>query len=84
MVTPRSASRTQRLNTANKGSQGSRGDKRVSGCGVGRRRTTKEGSSREDDDLFVVDFENEDPQAELTHPLWEIATLNDADPTPRI
>ncbi|KAG3065952.1 hypothetical protein PI124_g22197 [Phytophthora idaei] len=72
------------MNTANEGSQGSRGGKRASRGGAERRRTTKEDLSSEDDDLFVVDFEDEDPQAELTRQMEDIAVLNDADPTPRI
>ncbi|KAF1784488.1 hypothetical protein GQ600_9376 [Phytophthora cactorum] len=59
IVKPRSANCTQRNNTANEGSQGSRGGKRASGGGAGRRRTANEDSSSEDGDVFAVGFEDD-------------------------
>ncbi|KAF1787159.1 hypothetical protein GQ600_15438 [Phytophthora cactorum] len=38
----------------------------------------------DDDDLLPPTYEDEDPQAELTRQMREIAALNDSDPTPRI
>ncbi|KAF1775331.1 hypothetical protein GQ600_13237 [Phytophthora cactorum] len=41
-------------------------------------------SSSGGDDLLPLAYEDEDPQAELTPQMREIAALNDSDPTPRI
>ncbi|KAF1779008.1 hypothetical protein GQ600_1259 [Phytophthora cactorum] len=47
----------------------------------GRRQTNTGASSSDDDDLLRPTYEDEDPQAELTRQMREIAALNDSDPT---
>ncbi|KAG3158667.1 hypothetical protein C6341_g14337 [Phytophthora cactorum] len=82
MVTPRSTSRTRRMDTEDDGSQGHRGKARASRSVSGRRRATTYASSSDDDDLLPHAYEA--PQPELTRQMREIAALNDSDPTPRI
>ncbi|KAF1774181.1 Retrotransposon gag domain [Phytophthora cactorum] len=55
--------------------------------GRGFTRPSRRGTSFQkcdDDDLLRPTYEDEDPQAELTRQMREIAALNDSDPTPRI
>ncbi|KAG3114066.1 hypothetical protein PI124_g7980 [Phytophthora idaei] len=84
MVTPRSTSRTRRMDAEDEGSRGRRGGTRAPRSGSGRRRTNANVSSSDDDDLIPPAYEVKDPQTELTRQMIEIAALNDADPTPRI
>ncbi|KAG2792762.1 hypothetical protein PC118_g23346 [Phytophthora cactorum] len=84
MVTPRSTSRMRRMDAEDEGSRGCRGGARASRNGLGRRQTNTDASSSDDDDLLPPTYENEDPQAESTRQMREIAALNDSDPTPRI
>ncbi|KAG3142681.1 hypothetical protein PI126_g14946 [Phytophthora idaei] len=84
MVTPRSTSRMRRMDAEDEGSRGRRGGARASRNGLGRRQTNTGASSSDDDDLLRPTYEDEDPQAELTRQMREIAALNDSDPTPRI
>ncbi|KAG3128065.1 hypothetical protein PI126_g21562 [Phytophthora idaei] len=84
MVTPRSTSRMRRMDTEDEGSRGRRSGARASRNGLGRRQTHTDDSSSDDDDLLPLAYEDEDPQAELTRQMREIAALNDSDPTPRI
>ncbi|KAF1781426.1 Retrotransposon gag domain [Phytophthora cactorum] len=84
MVTPRSTSRMRRMDAEDEGSRGRRGGARASRNGLGRRQTNTGASSSDDDDLLPPTYEDEDPQAELTRQMREIAALNDSDPTPRI
>ncbi|KAG2848165.1 hypothetical protein PC118_g662 [Phytophthora cactorum] len=82
MMTPRSTSRMRRMDAVGEGSRGRRGGARTSKNGSGRRQTNTDASSSDDDDLLPPAYE--DPQAELTRQMIEIAALNDSDPTPRI
>ncbi|KAG3058319.1 hypothetical protein PI124_g19855 [Phytophthora idaei] len=82
MMTPRSTSRMRRMDAVGEGSRGRRGGARASKNGSGRRQTNTDASSSDDDDLLPPAYE--DPQAELTRQMREIAALNDSDPTPRI
>ncbi|KAG3143144.1 hypothetical protein PC128_g24650 [Phytophthora cactorum] len=66
MVTPRSTSRTRRMDGEDEGSRGRRGRTRAPRSGLGRRRTNTDASSSDDDDLLPPAYEDEDPQAELT------------------
>ncbi|KAG3090643.1 hypothetical protein PI125_g17625 [Phytophthora idaei] len=84
MVTPRSTSRMRRMDTEDEGSRGRRGGARASRNGLGCRQADTSASSSDDDDLLRPTYEDEDPQAELTRQMREIAALNDSDPTPRI
>ncbi|KAG3009028.1 hypothetical protein PC121_g10900 [Phytophthora cactorum] len=84
MVTPRSTSRMRRMDAEDEGSRGRRGGARASRNGSGRRPTNTDASSSDDDDLLPPAYEDEDPQAELTRQMRQIAALNDSDPTPRI
>ncbi|KAG2816191.1 hypothetical protein PC111_g13247 [Phytophthora cactorum] len=84
MVTPRSTCRMRRMDAEDEGSRGRRGGARASRNGLGRRQTNTGASSSDDDDLLRPTYEDEDPQAELTRQMREIAALNDSDPTPRI
>ncbi|KAF1788534.1 hypothetical protein GQ600_5418 [Phytophthora cactorum] len=84
MVTPCSTSRMRRMDTEDEGSRGRRGGARASRKGSGRRQANTDASSSDDDDLPPPTYEDEDPQAELTRQMREIAALNDSDPTPRI
>ncbi|KAG3071059.1 hypothetical protein PI125_g22833 [Phytophthora idaei] len=83
-VTPRSTSRMRRMDAEDDGSRSRRGGARASKNGSGRRQTHIDASSSDDDDLLTPAYEDEDPQAELTRQMREIAALNDSDPTPRI
>ncbi|KAG3150011.1 hypothetical protein PI124_g20898 [Phytophthora idaei] len=84
MVTARSASRTRRMNTADEGSQGRWSVARASRNGLGPRRAPTNASSSDGDGLLPLAYEDEDPQAELTRQMREIAALNDSNTTPRI
>ncbi|KAG3127334.1 hypothetical protein PI126_g21899 [Phytophthora idaei] len=84
MVTPRSTSRMRRMDAEDEGSRGRRGGARASRNGSGCRQTNTDASSSDDDDLLPPTYEDEDPQAELTRQMREIAALNDSDLTPRI
>ncbi|RAW26337.1 hypothetical protein PC110_g17257 [Phytophthora cactorum] len=84
MVTPRSTSRTRRMDAEDEGSRSRRGGARASKNGTGRRQTHTDASSSDGDHLLPPTYEDEDPQAELTRQMREIAALNDSDPTPRI
>ncbi|KAG3172104.1 hypothetical protein PI126_g1579 [Phytophthora idaei] len=84
MVTPRSTSRMRRMDAEDEGSRGRRGGARASRNGLGRRQTNTGASSSDDDDLLRPTYEDEDPQAELTRQMREVAALNDSDPTARI
>ncbi|ETO61990.1 hypothetical protein F444_20069 [Phytophthora nicotianae P1976] len=82
MITPRSASRTKRMQTDNERSRDAQSGGRAVTSSSGRRQTVADDSSSDDDDLLSYELD-EDPQDELTRQMKEIATLNDADPTPR-
>ncbi|KAG3014345.1 hypothetical protein PC128_g16032 [Phytophthora cactorum] len=84
MVTPRLASRTRRMSTADEGSQGRCGGARASRSGLGPRRAPTSASSSDDDGLLRLTYEDEDPQAELTRQMRKIAALDDSNTTPRI
>ncbi|KAG3068514.1 hypothetical protein PI125_g23402 [Phytophthora idaei] len=84
MVTPRSTRRMRRMDADAEGSRGRRGGARASRNGTGRRQTHTDASSSDGDDLLPPTYEDEDPQAELTRQMREIAALNDSDPIPRI
>ncbi|KAG3049162.1 hypothetical protein PC121_g19047 [Phytophthora cactorum] len=84
MVTPRSTSRMRRMDAEDEGSRGRRDRVRASRNGLGRRQADTGASSSDDDDLLRPTYEDEDPQAESTRQMREIAALNDSDPTPRI
>ncbi|KAG3104909.1 hypothetical protein PI125_g13548 [Phytophthora idaei] len=84
MVMPRSTSRMRCMDAEDEGSRGRRGGARASRNGLGRRQTNTGASSSDDDDLLRPTYEDEDPQAELTRQMREIAALNHSDPTPRI
>ncbi|KAG3103204.1 hypothetical protein PI124_g10117 [Phytophthora idaei] len=84
MVTPRSLSRSRRVDAEDEGSRGRRGGARASRNGSGRRQTNTDASSSDDDGVLPLTYEDEDPQAELTRQIREITALNDSDPTPRI
>ncbi|KAG2774719.1 hypothetical protein PC129_g23853 [Phytophthora cactorum] len=60
-VTPRSASRTRRMDTEDEGSQGHCGGARASRSGSGRRRAPIDASSSDDDDLLPLAYEAKDP-----------------------
>ncbi|KAG3233644.1 hypothetical protein PI124_g21283 [Phytophthora idaei] len=72
MATPRSTSRMRRMDAEDEGSRSRRGG------------THTGASSSDGDDLLPPAYDDEDPQAELTRQMREIAALNDSDPTPRI
>ncbi|KAG3034512.1 hypothetical protein PC121_g1213 [Phytophthora cactorum] len=72
------------MDAEDEGSRGRRGGTRAPRNGSGRRRTNTDASSSDDDDLLPPAYEDEDPQAELTRQMREIAALNISDPTPRI
>ncbi|KAG2899652.1 hypothetical protein PC129_g24100 [Phytophthora cactorum] len=79
MVTPRSTSRMRRMDAEDEGSRARRGGARASRNGLGRRQADTGASSSDDDDLLRPTYEDEDPQAELTRQMREIAALNDSD-----
>ncbi|ETP23802.1 hypothetical protein F441_03136 [Phytophthora nicotianae CJ01A1] len=83
MVTPRSASRTRRMQTDNERSRDARSGGRAFTSSSGRRRTATDDSSSDNDDLLCYELAK-GPQDKLTRQMKEIAAPNDSDPTPRI
>ncbi|ETL95588.1 hypothetical protein L917_06640, partial [Phytophthora nicotianae] len=83
MVTPRSASRTRRMQTDNESSRDARSGGRTFTSSSARRQVAADDSSSDDDDLLGYEL-YKDPQDELTRQMKEIAALNDSDLTPRI